>query len=73
MKNKIDEIISEVNESYEEFLRSQFIVDLNIGDKVKIKVYGKAGQILAEKEFEAKYINCHINCQWQDKGIKKEI
>lgn len=73
MKSKIDEIISEVNESYEEFLRSQFIVDLNIGDKVKIQVFDENNKLLTDKEFEAKYVNCHINCQWQDKGIKKEI
>jgi len=70
---EIDEKLSEKHPYYDEFNHEQFIVSLNIGEKVVIKAYGKAGQIVSQKEYIAKYSNCHINCQIQDKGVKKEI
>ncbi|GAG86412.1 unnamed protein product [marine sediment metagenome] len=74
MKSKIDEIINTTsNKDYDELIREQYIVDLDIGEKVQIKILDKDNKVLDEKEFIAKYVNCHINCQWQDKGIKKEL
>jgi len=71
MKHKIDEITSTTHHKYDEFKQEQYIVNLDVGDKVVIKIYGKAGQILDQKTFIAQYVNCHINCNWQDKGEKK--
>ena len=71
MKEIDDRVIKKEHRSYDEFLRAGYVVDLDVGDKVQIKILDKNDKILSEKEFVAKYVNCHINCQWQDKGIKK--
>ncbi len=72
MKKVIDEKVNgSNNQYYDEFDRKQFIVNLDIGDKVLIQVIDKNGKLLKDKEFIAKYINCHLNAQWQDKGDKK--
>lgn len=73
---KYEEIINTpIDERYTEFELFQYIVDLNIGDKVEIKIEPIDGSGEIKKEFVAKFTNCHINCLWQDKGIKtiKEI
>ena len=72
------EIITEelVNESkhaaYTEFDRKQFIVELNVGETLFVGIKDNKGNIIPEsvREFPAKYINCHANLQWQDKGTK---
>ncbi len=55
-----------------EYERDQYIIDLDVGDKIKIQVFDSTDKLLTEKEFIAKYGNSHINCQWQDKGEKTE-
>ena len=72
MKNKRENLISTKHDSYDEFLIKQYIIDLDVGDKVKIQTFDKDNNLLDEKEFIAKQINCHINCTWQDKGVKKK-
>ena len=67
MKIKKDEIDKDNHPKYDDYELSQFIVELDIGDKLEILVNGKI-----EKEFIAKYINCHMNAVFQDKGIKKK-
>ena len=71
VKNIVDEETQTEHKSYAEFLRWQYIVGLDVGDKVEIKIEPAAGGDEIKKEFVATYINCHINCQWQDKGVKK--
>ena len=70
MKSEINQVVEETHDNYEEFDRWQYIATLDIGDKVEIKVVDVNGKQLAYKEFTTKYINAHINCQWQDKGVK---
>ncbi len=71
LKDEIDRS-NELNKiphiAYDEFELSQFIVELDVGDKIEILVNGKK-----EKEFTAKYINCHMNARFQDKGIKNKV
>ena len=73
MKDKREKLVNDKHDSYDDFLLTQYIINLDIGDKVKIQTFDKNDKLLDEKEFIAKQINCHINCQWQDKGIKKEV
>lgn len=70
MKSVIDENVMITQDSYDDFDRWQFIVDLDTGDKVKIQVFDSNNVLLTEKEFMANYINSNINCQWMDKGKK---
>ena len=82
VKEIIDEKITDKHRNYEEFLRWQYIADLDVGDKVEIKIEYmdyeidddgnkiELGMKEIKKEFIATNINCHINCQWQDKGVK---
>ncbi|MCP4550876.1 MAG: hypothetical protein GY834_02295 [Bacteroidetes bacterium] len=70
-ENTVDEILSRKHASYDEYERDQFIIGLDVGDVVKISVYDVSEKKLIEKKFIAKYGNSHINCQWQDKGVKK--
>ena len=70
-RTKVDEIVDVTHDKYTEFDRQQFIISLDIGERAEIKIYDKLGKEIDSKEFLAKYVNCHINCQWQDKGIKK--
>lgn len=72
VRNIIDEDVQETHDKYTEFERKQFIINLDIGEKVEINVYDKEGKKVNSKEFIAKFINCHINCQWQDKGAKNK-
>ena len=51
---------------YDEFDLQQFIVTLDVGEKIEIFVNGKK-----EREYIAKYVNCHMNAVFQDKGVKK--
>ncbi len=67
----VDEDLNQTHYRYDEFERKQFIVELDVGETLRVQVLDKEGKTLHEKEFIAKYINCHINCQWQDKGVKK--
>jgi len=71
MKNEKENLVKDKHDSYDNFLIEQYIVDLDKGDKVKIQILDKNDNLLTEKEFIAKQVNCHINCTWQDKGIKK--
>jgi ribosomal protein L21E len=73
VKSVVDELVSDKHMSYDEFYLWQYIADLDIGDKVKIEIDPADGSGKIDKEFEATNINCHINCQWQDKGEKKVI
>ena len=57
---------------YSEFDQAQLIAKLAIDEKVKIEILDKDGKSLFSKEYPAKYINCHFNFLWQDKGIKSE-
>ena len=70
MKNKREKIVLTEHPKYNEFLLKQYIIDLDVGDKVKIQTFDSNNNLLDEKEFTAKQINCHINCTWQDKGVK---
>lgn len=73
MDIKKDEIVPDSrNEKYTEFERKQYIVELNVGETFFCGVKDAQGKIfpLSEREFVAKYINCHFNLQWQDKGEK---
>jgi hypothetical protein len=72
MKSIKDEIVKKTHYKYNKYLQEQYIVDLDVEDKIKIQVLDKDNNLLDERIFTAKQINCHINCQWQDKGIKKE-
>ena len=71
VKSIKDEIVQDKHPNYNDFLIWQYIADLNVGDKVEIKIEPKDGSGEIKREFVAKKINCHINCQWQDKGTKK--
>jgi len=73
MKSKRENIIKTDHEKYDEFLLKQYIIDLDIGDKIRIHTLDKDDNLLDEKVFIAKQINCHMNCRWQDKGIKKVL
>lgn len=70
VKSIVDEQVQETHDKYNEFERWQYVADLNVGDKIKIEIDPIDGSGIIEKEFTAKYRNCHINCQWQDKGEK---
>ena len=70
VKSITDEKVQITQDNYSEFERWQYIADLNVGDKIKIEIEPIDGSGVIEKEFTAKYVNCHINCQWQDKGVK---
>ena len=65
MKITKNEIVEITNTKYDEFDLQQFIVELDVGEKIEIFVNGKK-----EREYIAKYINCHMNAVFQDKGIK---
>lgn len=54
------------HKDYNEFDSKQFIVELDIGEKIEILVNGKK-----EIEYMAQYINCHSNIIFQDKGERK--
>ena len=71
MKSVRENLVNDKHDAYDDFLLTQYIVDLDVGDKVKIQTFDKDNNLLEEKEFIAKQTNCHINCTWQDKGIKK--
>ena len=71
MKSKRENLVSTKHDNYDEFFLTQYIVDLDVGDKIKIQTFDKNDVLLDEKEYIAKQINCHINCTWQDKGLKK--
>ena len=63
-----------ISQYYTEIGQHSLILDdIQIGEKIKIIGIDTAGKETIYKEFTAKYINCHINCQWQDKGTKQEI
>ena len=76
MEIKTDEMISTATHfQYDEYERKQLIIELAKGETLTIIVKDIKGEIIPEsiKEYTAKFINCHFNMQWQDKGIKKEI
>ena len=60
-----NEAVLNTHNGYDEFDLQQFIVKLDVGDKIEILVNGKK-----EREYIAKYINCHMNVVFQDKGVK---
>ena len=72
MKSKRENLVKDKDDLYDKFLITQYIIDLDVGDKIKIQTFDKNNVLLDEKEFVAKQVNCHINCTWQDKGIKKK-
>lgn len=72
-RTKVDEVVEETHDRYAEWDRQQFIISLDVGEKIEIKVYDEENKEIDSKEYIAKYINCHINCQWQDKGVKEMI
>ena len=65
-------IDSSENKYYTELDRQEFIVKLEIGEKLQVRVLDANDNVLGQKEFIAKYINCHFNLQWQDKGVKNK-
>ncbi len=67
MKIKKNEAVMQTHTGYDEFNLQQFIVELDVGDKIEILVNGTK-----EREYIAKYINCHMNAVFQDKGVKKD-
>jgi len=71
MKEERDNFVTDKHDKYDDFFLTQYIVNLDIGDKVQIKILDKDGIELGFKEFIAKQVNCHINCTWQDKGVNK--
>ena len=74
VKNIVNEKVEvSMSNRYDDFNLWQYIADLDIGDKVKIEIEPIDGSGTIEKEFTAQFINCHINCQFQDKGAKKEL
>lgn len=73
MKSKIDEVTKTEHYKYNEFRQEQYIVNLDKGDRVKIEILDKEGNHLDEKLYIASYSNSHINCNWQDKGERKEL
>ena len=60
--------INRTHDSYDEYERSQLIVLLNIGEKLTISV-----DDIVIKEYTAKYVNCHFNLGFQDKGLKIDL
>lgn len=70
MKSKVENVVKTKHSKYDDFLLKQYIIDLDVGDKIIIQTFDKNNNLLDTKEFEAKQINCHINCTWQDKGDK---
>jgi hypothetical protein len=61
----------ETHPCYSEFDRKHLIIDkLPVGYTVELVIKDGAGKIIKENTFLAKYINCHFNFQWQDKGEK---
>lgn len=72
VKNIKDEEVQKTHNLYDDWESWQYIADLHIGDKIKIEIEPIDGSGTIEKEFIAKYINCHINCRWQDKGVRKD-
>lgn len=72
MEIKKEEIV-EVSDSvlYTDYDRQQFIVDLDVDEQLIIQVKDKTGEVIKEKIFTAKYVNCHFNLQWQDRSEKQ--
>lgn len=66
-----DRVTKTEHHSYDEFERSGFVVTIPKGNKIKIQILDSKDVVLKEKIFIAKYEKSHINCQWQDKGVKK--
>ena len=62
-----NEAVLQTHTGFDEFDLQQFIVKLDVGDKIEIFVNGNK-----EREYVAKYINCHMNAVFQDKGMKKQ-
>lgn len=57
-----------VDELYNEFELSQLIALMDIGEKLTISI-----DDMVIKEYTAKYINCHFNLIFQDKGTKIDL
>ncbi len=70
-KNLVDGIVSRKHSQYDIYERDQYIIDLDVGDYITITVYDASAKDLTSKTFTAKHGNSHLNCQWQDKGVKK--
>ena len=71
------EIVKDENLEYEKWMdyyeqaeRKQYIGNLDVDESVTIITKDKDGKIVNTKTFTAKFINCHFNLQWQDKGGK---
>lgn len=72
MKNKREKIVKKEHPKYDNFLLKQYIIDLDIGDKIVIQTFDKDDHLLDTKEYIAQYKNCHINATWQDKDNRKK-
>lgn len=72
MKIAKDNLVNDSrHQNYSEFDRQQLIVDeIQPTEKIKIVGVDTTGKETVLKVFTAKYINCHFNGQWQDKGTK---
>ena len=57
-----------IHDSYDEYELSQLITTLSVGEKLTISVNG-----VVIKEYTAKYVNCHFNLGFQDKGLKIDL
>lgn len=56
------------DELYNEFDLSQLIILMDIGEKLTISI-----DDVVVKEYTAKYVNCHFNLVFQDKGIEIDL
>lgn len=65
--------LADSHQYYDEFEQQQIIIEIKQGESLVLVKKDSAGNRTDLKECPAKYINCHANMQWQDKGIKKEI
>lgn len=57
-----------INDSYDEFEKTQLVAKLPVGEKLTISI-----DDIVIKEYTAKYINCHFNLIFQDKGEKIDL
>lgn len=57
--------IETIHYSYDEYELSQLIALMSIGEKLTISI-----DDVVIKEYTAKYVNCHFNLGFQDKGLK---
>lgn len=66
-----EEIKEQKHDYYEDFELQQFILNFeNPLEKAVITALDSTGKEIFKKEFQAKFINSHLNVRWQSKGAK---